>query len=210
MNRLLPLAIGLVCTVGLAGLDVPAAQGAAGDIHRVTAERANLRAGPSNDAAVRGTLTSGAELIELRSEGNWIGVRVLETGEEGWIFSDLIQRVAATELGDEPATGPFAALSSGFDHLIQTVNRRLGYSMVEAVERADDTIRVTPTREWLVYGGRDSHLLAATAIHQMWKNHQDGRDVAVAILDDEGNEYIRIEDAETGPLVIVQEFSEPS
>src|SRR4051794_17210350 len=45
---------------------LPAAPLAAtGDLYQVTSERANLRAGPSNDASVRAQLGRGEQLIEL-------------------------------------------------------------------------------------------------------------------------------------------------
>ena len=59
---------------------------------RVTAELANLRSGPSDANTVRSQVQQGEELIELAREGNWRGVRVMRTGEEGWIFADLVDR----------------------------------------------------------------------------------------------------------------------
>jgi hypothetical protein len=29
-------------------------------------------------------------VIELTRDGNWVGVRVLQTGEEGWIYGGLL------------------------------------------------------------------------------------------------------------------------
>ena len=78
------------------------ATAAPGDLHRLTAERANLRAGPSEDAAVRRRIGRGEELLELRREGDWYGVRVLGTGEEGWVSGGLTERVARSALVDEP------------------------------------------------------------------------------------------------------------
>jgi uncharacterized protein YraI len=83
---------------------------APGDLHRVTAERVNLRAGPAEDAAVRRRLDDGEELIELRREGDWYGVRVSRTGEEGWVAGDLVERVARSTLDQpEPTRRPAAA-----------------------------------------------------------------------------------------------------
>jgi len=52
----------LVLAVGPAA----AALAAPGDLHRVTAERVNLRAEPAEDAAVRRRLGPGEELLEDR------------------------------------------------------------------------------------------------------------------------------------------------
>ena len=74
-------------TASLVGLLLVAAAGLAeaapGDLHRVSAERANLRADPSDDSNVRGQLERGEQLIELVRDGEWHGVRVMRTGEEG-------------------------------------------------------------------------------------------------------------------------------
>jgi hypothetical protein len=43
---------------------------------------------------VRGTVERGDEVIELTRRDNWLGVRVLRTGEEGWIFGYLLEPVA--------------------------------------------------------------------------------------------------------------------
>jgi hypothetical protein len=175
---------------------------APGDIHRITADLANLRAGPSNDAAVRGQVEAGTQVIELRSERNWLGVRVLDTGEEGWIFGDLVERVARSDLAAEPGDAGFRQLSESFDRLVQSLNDQLGYPLVEQVERtADDALTVTPTPQWLRYSGRDAHMMAAMAFYQMWKNHQDQRPVRLTLLGPEGDDYITITDEDVGPVL---------
>ena len=181
----------------------PAPLGAAtGDIHRITADLANLRAGPSNDAAVRGQVDAGTDVIELRSEGGWLGVRVLDTGEEGWIFGDLVERVAPSGLAGEPGDAGFRQLSESFDRLVQSLNNQLGYPLVEQVEQTgDDALAVTPTQQWLRYGSRDAHVMATMAFYQMWKNHQNQRPVRLTLVDPEGEEYITIADEDNGPVL---------
>ena len=49
-----------------------------------------------------------------------------------------------------------------------------------------------PTPSWLRAGSRDSHLMAALAFYQMWKNHQNGRPVTMVLEDADGADYIRI------------------
>ena len=72
---------------------------APGDIHRVSGQDVvNLRAGPTDASNIRGKVDQGDEVIELTREGNWIGVRVLQTGEEGWVYGGLLERVAQSGL----------------------------------------------------------------------------------------------------------------
>jgi uncharacterized protein YgiM (DUF1202 family) len=72
---------------------------APGDVHRVSgAEIVNLRAGPTDASNIRGRVEQGDEAIELTRDGNWVGVRVLQTGEEGWIYGGLLERVAQSGL----------------------------------------------------------------------------------------------------------------
>jgi uncharacterized protein YgiM (DUF1202 family) len=184
-----------------------AALAAPGDIHRVAgADVVNLRAGPSDESNIRGRVDQGDEVIELTGEGNWVGVRVLDTGEEGWIYGGLLERVAASGLlpGDpglmDEGDGGFLQLSEGFDRLIRRINRGFGYRMVEqAAAVGDGVLQVTPTPAWLRAASRDSHLMAALAFYQMWKNHQNGRPVTMVMTDDQGADYIRIADGERGP-----------
>ena len=191
-------------TVALLG---GAALAAPGDIHRVAgADVVNLRAGPSDESNIRGRVDQGDEVIELTGEGNWVGVRVLDTGEEGWIFGGLLERVAQSGLlpGDpglmDEGDGGFLQLSEGFDRLIRRINRGLGYRMVEqAAAVGDGVLQVTPTAAWLRAASRDSHLMAALAFYQMWKNHQNGRPVTMVMTDDQGADYIRIADGDRGP-----------
>lgn len=201
-----------ILAAACAALALGAAGGGAlaapGDIHRVSgAEVVNLRAGPSNDSNIRGRVEQGDEVIELTSDGNWFGVRVLQTGEEGWVFGDLLQPVAQSGLlprdgGTEGAgeDAGFLQLSEGFDQLIRRLNRDLGYRLVEdAVPVEEGVLQVTPTADWLRGGSRDSHIMAALAFYQMWKNYQDGRPVTLVMPDDQGQEYIRIADGSRGP-----------
>jgi len=177
-----------------------------GDIYRITTEKVNLRAGPSNEASIRTALEEGDELIELQSEGPWLGVRVLSTGEEGWVYGELVEQVAQSLLDEAMPTGPFVELSGDFDRLINSVNNQLGYNMVDQVQkRENNTLQITPTREWLLYGGREAHLMAAVAFYQMWKNHQDRQPVNLVLVDDQNENYISINDAEAGPMLSIQE-----
>ena len=185
----------------MAALAWPAAA-ATGDVHSVTAERVNLRAGPSDDASIRSTVSRGDEVVELRHDGNWIGVRVLETGEEGWIFSDLLRREHASTLGGGVPTrrdAGFARLSPGFDSLVASLSDQFGYRFAERVEQTDDGgLRVVPTQDWVYNTSREAKMYAALALYEMWKNYNNGRPVSIA-LGSQDIGAITIDDKPDGP-----------
>lgn len=190
--------------VGVCGLMMAFAAPVAanpGDTHTVTGERVNLRAGPSDNASIRSTVRRGDELLELRQDGNWTGVRNMRTGEEGWVFTDLLRQRSTSTLGGS-APGSFARYSSGFDRLVGRVNEELGYKFADRVEVGESgLLRVTPTQEWLFNTSREAKIYAALALYQMWKNHNNGRPVSVALGGGRGVNPITIEDAENGPLM---------
>jgi uncharacterized protein YgiM (DUF1202 family) len=85
---------------------------ATGDLHRVTSERANLRAGPSEANNVRGQIERGEQVVELRETNGWIGVRVVRTGEEGWVSGSLLERVSQSTSGRaKPRPAPASSTS---------------------------------------------------------------------------------------------------
>jgi uncharacterized protein YgiM (DUF1202 family) len=199
------LGVVVLCVVSGTALAAP------GDIHRVSgAEIVNLRAGPTDASNIRGRVDQGDEVIELTRDGNWVGVRVLQTGEEGWIYGGLLERVAQSGLlpgnggagrGEEAG---FLQLSEDFDRLIRRVNDDLGYAMVEeATPVADGVLQVRPTAAWLRSSGRDAHMMGALAFYQLWKNYQDGRPVTLVMTDEQGAEYIRIADGDLGPELAI-------
>lgn len=172
---------------------------APGDVYKVTGERVNLRATPSDQSAVRGQVLQGDELIELAQQGRWLGVRVARTGEEGWVFGELVRRVAQSTLGRRVSAAGFGKYSRDFDGLIEAINTELGYPMVAAIDTGpNNTLRVTPTAEWMLNTGRDAKLYAALALYQMWKNVSGGRPANVAMLLNGAN-YLTVNDTNTGP-----------
>jgi hypothetical protein len=180
-----------------------------GDVQEVTAERANLRAGPSERAEALGQVERGDELVELQRQGDWLGIRVIRTGEEGWIHGNLVQLSSATRLGRETEPAGFKDLSPGFDSLMRTIEERYGYQMVERVEVTEErTLRVVPTREWLVFGGHQDHLLAVLAFYQMWKGNQDDQAVNVSLMDEKGGQYITVSDDSSGPSLRIHSVDE--
>ncbi len=168
-----------------------------GDVHRVTGERVNLRSAPSDDANIRGTVEQGERLVEIRREGNWIGVRAESSGAEGWVFQDLVKMAAPSNLGGaEPVrTAGFGSLSPGFDTMLAEISNQMGMRLFERVEQTGEgALRLVPTREFLRDGTKESHMLAALAVQQMWKNHQNGRPVSVAMLGEGGRSYLDLDD----------------
>lgn len=211
MDKQLKFYWGCVCGLVLVGMSTVSAVASTGDIYRVTGEKVNLRAGPSNEADVRTTVEAGDELIELQKRGSWLGVRMLGTGNEGWIYEGLVEQISQSLLREGATAVPFEELSEGFASLLETINNHLGYRLVDRVERIENnTLRVIPTQEWLLYASREAHLMAALALYQMWKNHQDGRPVSLLMVDPQNENYITINDEESGPVLSVQKspFSE--
>jgi uncharacterized protein YgiM (DUF1202 family) len=200
MMRLMTAAI-----LAAGALATTAAVAAPGDTYRVTGERVNLRAGPSDSANVRGQVLSGEQLLELRRDGSWYGVRVLRTGEEGWIFGDLIEPTATSTLagGEGGVAGAgFGDLSRDFDRLLGSLTQRYGFALFDRVSPAGgDTLEVTMSEDWLRAGSQDEHLLAAAAIYQMWKNHQNSAPVRVVMLDPRGERYVTIDETQ-GPALL--------
>jgi hypothetical protein len=177
-----------------------AAAAAPGDLYKVSGERVNLRSGPSDGTTVRSTVERGDELIELRRERGWLGVRVVRTGEEGWVFQDLVQRVARTQLGVAAVDAGFQELSPPFNQLLSGFGEELGYAVVDRVElTGGDALRVAPSDNFLINAGRDAHMALAMAVYQLWKNHQNQRPVRLDFVGPDGVPYIAIEDLESGP-----------
>ena len=184
-----------------------AALAATGDLYQVTSEKANLRAGPSDNDNVRTQLGHGEQLIELRREGNWYGVRVLRTGEEGWIFGNLVDRTAQSTLGAggpaAPTNAGFLDLSESFDKALRSINSTLGYPVVRSVRQGENnTLRVIANPDWLRATSRDAQLMTALAVYQMWKNHQNNQPVRVTLADGD-QPYIAIADEAGGPRLTV-------
>jgi hypothetical protein len=200
MTSALRLTRAVIVPVLLSGLLAGTAAAAPGDLYKVSGERVNLRSGPSDGTTVRSTVERGDELIELRRERGWLGVRVVRTGEEGWVFQDLVQRVARTQLGAPVIDAGFQELSPPFNQLISGLGEELGYSVIDKVEMAGgDALRIAPSTNFLVNAGRDAHMALAMAVYQLWKNHQNQRPVRLDFVGLDGAPYIAIEDIDSGP-----------
>lgn len=190
-------------------IGIGSAAAAPGDVYRVTADRVNLRAGPSDDATVRTTVKLGEHLIELERKGEWVGVRVGNTGEEGWIYEDLLKRIAQSRLGTAGTGGPFEEFSRTFNSLMTSAKDTVGYPLVAKVRRTDtNTLRVTPTKEWLLKGGSDSHVMGAIAFYEMWKSYEDGAPVTVVLVSEQNRPYVTVRDTDAGPELRVARLGE--
>ena len=195
----LAVLLGSISTLAAAG---------AGDVYRVNTDLVNLRAGPSDTAAVRDRVSGGSEVLELRRDGGWFGVRVVETGQEGWIYGRLLDQVATSELGVAPPDSGFAAISADFDRLMYRVSQNFGAPLFENVTSSEQTLTLTPTDGWLRGSSTHAQVLAVAAAHQMWKNHHKGADVRVVLLDEEGEEYVVMEDVGGGgPNISVKDVA---
>lgn len=172
-----------------------------GDLYKVSGERANLRSAPTDQATVRGSLAAGDQVIELRNDGRWLGVRVLRTGEEGWIWGPLLQRVSQSGLSGSSAPMPeagFGKLSADFDRLLAASNDAVGTPMVARLEQHGGRLLVVPTDDWTYATGRDAKLYAALALYEMWKNYNNGRPVELA-LGSPDTRSVTIADGDQGP-----------
>jgi hypothetical protein len=192
----------------LAALLVAASPGAAlagpGDLHEVTADLVNLRASPSDAASVRDRVESGTEVIELRRDGGWIGVRVVPTGQEGWIYGELLREVASSQLGEGEASVGLGAYSRDLDALLYQVSERFGTPMLADVSESGSALTLRPTESWLRASSADAQMMAAAAIYGMWKNYRNQAPVEVVLLDADGDEYMAIRDrGEAGPQLSV-------
>jgi hypothetical protein len=217
------LAGGMVLAAALGAFGVPGPSGPAlagpGDVHEVRPDRANLRAGPSEQDNIRTTLAQGEQVIEIRRERDWVGIRSFRTGAEGWIHADLLEAVSPSALGQTggiaPAETPetdmgFRQYSRGFDAMLAGASRRMGIGpMFEDVTRTQDGVMaLTPTEGFLRDAGRDAHMLAALAVHQMLKNHQGGEPVAVTLLGPGGSDYVSVDDRSGTAELTVQAAGE--
>jgi hypothetical protein len=192
----------------ISALAAPAAAGP-GDLYEITAELANLRSSPSDAASVRDRLQDGTQVIELRRDGGWLGIRVVPTGQEGWIWGELLSQVQSSSLGDGEATAGFATYSTDIDRLLHQVNERLGVPMIGEIAENGSTLTLVPNASWLRASSQDAQLMAATAIYGMWKNYQNQSPVEVVLLDETGEAYVMIRDeGEAGPhLTVVDQAS---
>jgi uncharacterized protein YgiM (DUF1202 family) len=76
-----------------------------GDALLVTGNGVNVRAGPSEDAAIRMRVHRGQQVIELQREGSWVRAEIAGTGgQEGWIHSSLLAEPAGE--ADQAETAP--------------------------------------------------------------------------------------------------------
>ena len=206
--RPLPIRFSSVSLLLLGCFSASAIKAAPGDIYEVNADLVNLRAGPSNEASVRDRVSGGTQVIELERDGNWYGIRTLDSGLDGWIYGDLLNRVSSSGLSDNRPDAGFAEYSSDFDELVGQINDRLGFAIVESVASEENHLTIEPTDAWLRASSQDAHALATTAVYGMWKNYNNNAPVGVVFLDENDQTYVSIEDAgEDGPRLTVNDVA---
>ena len=113
--------------------------------------------------------------------------------------------MAASTLGGGvgETTAGFAELSRDFDRLMGNLTQRYGFPLFAQVHQAGgDTLEATLTQQWLRAGSDDEHLLAAIALYQMWKNHQNSGPVRIVLLEPDGKRYLTIDDAEAAQSLL--------
>ena len=63
-----------------------------GDVYKVTASTLNLRSGPSTSYAVIKELPFGTLVSLLSTEGVWLQIKVVSSGETGYVHSSYIKK----------------------------------------------------------------------------------------------------------------------
>lgn len=194
---------------GLCGLLLSvSALAATGDIYVISSAKVNLRNGPSDNNTVITVVERGVELIELRRDGRWLGVRILSTGDEGWIYDELVEQSVQSQLGERTESLSFKDISADFDHLLGHLGDQLGYPLVTSINQVDDnTLRVTASPAWLLRNGTDTHMMAAVAYYQVWKSSLAGAPVTLMFGDGYGGDYVVITDTDDGPKLTVDTSS---
>jgi hypothetical protein len=109
------MAFAFACILPLSG----PALGAAGDVLTVTADRVNVRSGPSTERDVLMQVSRNQRLLEIERQGDWVHAEISGTGgARGWIHDSLVAPsdgeppvtpTARPALADEPALPPATA-----------------------------------------------------------------------------------------------------
>ncbi|MBI2081562.1 MAG: SH3 domain-containing protein [candidate division NC10 bacterium] len=71
----------------------------------VTASSLNLRRCPGVTCGRIGVLRQGDVVLRLREDGEWVEVRVVRTGQVGWVASEFLE--------EQPEAGPERPTASG-------------------------------------------------------------------------------------------------
>lgn len=69
---------------------IPKAQKAVGDLYKVTASTLNLRTGPGTSYTIVKELPYGTLVTLVTTSGSWLQVKVVSTGETGYVLSTYI------------------------------------------------------------------------------------------------------------------------
>ena len=75
------------------------------------------------------------------------------------------------------------------------------YPFVVAEDLGDGMVVITPSADWLRGAGDVTD--DAWSLYRLWKAHNGGRPVTVAITDERGSIYITVQDTAEAPLLTV-------
>jgi hypothetical protein len=132
----------------------------------------------------------------------------MATGDEGWVYDNLVEKQQQSRLQTTAPALSFKDISVDFDQLMGRIGSYLGYPIVAGLEQPEEgTLRVTASPEWLLRKSTDAHLMAAMMFYQMWQENQDGRPVKLVLSDSQGDEYIVVADSADGPQLTVNNSS---
>lgn len=191
-----------VVLVALALAGAPPALAAPDDLLIVTGDRVNLRQEPDKSAHVAGKLTRGQVVIERESNGEWLRVELGGGRDSGWVHATLVARLPDDSAGVAARSAAFQAFRQALEAESRRILARTGtYPYLVAEDVGDGTLVVTPSQDWLVGGGDLTD--DAWSLYRLWKSHNDGRPVTLAITDERGNIYVTVQDTATEPLLTV-------
>jgi len=143
LRSMLCLAL-IACTV-LGCLPERMAQAA--DDGRINASGVNIRTGAGTDYAVVGCLNYKDEIEVLGSSGNWYKVKVLKTGEVGWVSKTYTTKV-------KPSGGSTATVATRYDPLNVRTGPGTGYTVVGSVKKGRKVTVKSISGDWayITYG----------------------------------------------------------
>lgn len=186
----------------LAAAVAPGARAAPDDLLVITGDRVNLRGGPGKDQPVVDKLGRGQIVIERERRGEWLRVDAGGGQAGGWVHQSLIQVLPDDDGVVATGSAAFQAFRQALERESRRVLAETGvYPYLVAEDLGDGMVVITPSHDWLIGGGDLTD--DAWSVFRLWKAHNDGRSVTVAITDERGNVYITVQDTASEPLLTV-------
>ncbi|WP_299416502.1 SH3 domain-containing protein [uncultured Sulfitobacter sp.] len=103
----------------------------------------NMRAGPGTSHGIIKRLYPGDELTPMSKRGGWLQVRLLRTGEKGWVSQRFVKRVDVTN-------GPLMYVqptSDGFLNLRKGPGTR--YGIIYPMETGTEVRQIGRSGNWI-------------------------------------------------------------